>query len=642
MGKITKIKQKAKWAAGNPRQVVSIAKVHSKTASEHGVTGYVRMLKTKRSHQFGCGIKTAYSQFEINKSKYHKKHPFIVVLVGNVINKGHIEALLSLQQNQHCHFFAAKDVANELINHSGDKKIVTVVSGLNAAKNVNIPTLRSTLMQTHMDNDVVLLDLAEEVPKSNFFSTIQHVAYNYHNEIGMVAPAYLHKDKQYSGVEFDRIQKDFHWIGEAQNEVGQLQIPRYTLNSYWHGVYIRFKALQYLSFSSFDIPSGIEEGVSYVVAQAWQQNIRTLTYAPLSIEIKKMPKLAMREYHKKWLLDRNVKNKDGKTRVIYVLNATSVSGGIKTVFEHINGLLERDFEVELWSLQGQPDWMDLNVKVKKFYNYQDIEVALRNEDAIKIATWWETSQPVWIASVNHGIGVNFIQEFESWFYPDDPVARAAVISTYRKELISMTTSSYNKDELGAVGMKNIPLIPVGYDGDTYHQEKNTIRKQDAMLAVGRSFFQKNFEFTKQAWLSLGENRPRLELFGGEPDILVDKKAYYHVKPSNEEVNSLYNSATFLVQTSRHEGFCLPIIEAMAAGCPVICTDAHGNRDFSIDEETCLMVEHDNIPQLVGAIEKLRNDRKLQARLRKNGLAMAKKYEWTAIIDQVAKFYKNLN
>jgi glycosyltransferase involved in cell wall biosynthesis len=68
--------------------------------------------------------------------------------------------------------------------------------------------------------------------------------------------------------------------------------------------------------------------------------------------------------------------------------------------------------------------------------------------------------------------------------------------------------------------------------------------------------------------------------------------------ANQEVNELYNKATLFVQTSRHEGFCLPILEAMAAGCPVICTDAHGNRDFSFDGKNCLMVEQDDAEGLV--------------------------------------------
>ena len=38
----------------------------------------------------------------------------------------------------------------------------------------------------------------------------------------------------------------------------------------------------------------------------------------------------------------------------------------------------------------------------------------------------------------------------------------------------------------------------------------------------------------------------------------------------------------------HEGFCLPILEAMATGGAVVCTDADGNRDFCADGENCLI------------------------------------------------------
>ena len=45
-----------------------------------------------------------------------------------------------------------------------------------------------------------------------------------------------------------------------------------------------------------------------------------------------------------------------------------------------------------------------------------------------------------------------------------------------------------------------------------------------------------------------------------------------------------------VQTSTHEGFCLPPLEAMATGGAVVCTDAHGNRDFCVDGVNCLIPE----------------------------------------------------
>jgi glycosyltransferase involved in cell wall biosynthesis len=162
------------------------------------------------------------------------------------------------------------------------------------------------------------------------------------------------------------------------------------------------------------------------------------------------------------------------------------------------------------------------------------------------------------------------------------------------------------------------------------------------LAIGRSFFQKNFKHTFESWKSLGEKRPKMLLFGAEPQIAKwDKKIEYITKPSDQEVNELYNKATIFVQTSYHEGFCLPIIQAMAAGTPVICTDAHGNRGFSHDGKNCIMVENDDVPALAKAIDQLMNDKKLQEKLTKAGLETAKEYTWKVVTDQLEDYYKKL-
>ena len=80
---------------------------------------------------------------------------------------------------------------------------------------------------------------------------------------------------------------------------------------------------------------------------------------------------------------------------------------------------------------------------------------------------------------------------------------------------------------------------------------------------------------------------------------------------------------------------------MSAGCPVICTDAHGNRDFCHDGKNCLMVEHDDIEGLSRAIIKLQKDKKLRSRLSRQGIATAKNYSWDVVMDKVEKFYKDL-
>ena len=113
-----------------------------------------------------------------------------------------------------------------------------------------------------------------------------------------------------------------------------------------------------------------------------------------------------------------------------------------------------------------------------------------------------------------------------------------------------------------------------------------------ILALGRTNPLKNLPLTIEAWRRLPEPRPELCLFGIEPEVATEPGIRYVTAPSDEEVNALFNEATVFVQTSVHEGFCLPPLESMATGGAVVCTDAHGNRDFCADGENCLMPEPD--------------------------------------------------
>jgi glycosyltransferase involved in cell wall biosynthesis len=326
--------------------------------------------------------------------------------------------------------------------------------------------------------------------------------------------------------------------------------------------------------------------------------------------------------------------------VVFVLTATSVSGGIRAVFEIADGLADRGFDVEIWSLQTSPTWFDLRVPVRTFRSYGDLLLSLRSVDAIKIATWWETAEIVWLASVNHGLPVYLIQEFETWFYPDDPVPQAAVVASYRHEFRSLTEASYQVGELAEVGI-TADLIPHGYDSSVFRVLPDADRDPRTVLALGRSFFQKNFAMTVRAWQRMGEDRPPLLLFGTEPDIVQDPRVEYHERPRDAQVNELYNRATVFVQTSRHEGFCLPILEAMAAGCPVITTDSHGNRDFCIDGVNCLIVPQDDDATLADTLRRLLDDPDERARLATAGLETAARYTWPVVLDRVADYYTTL-
>jgi len=196
-------------------------------------------------------------------------------------------------------------------------------------------------------------------------------------------------------------------------------------------------------------------------------------------------------------------------------------------------------------------------------------------------------------------------------------------------------------ELKALNL-SATLIPCGIDLDVYKPLGDVNRDHNTLLAVGRSFFQKNFTFTLRSWKALGDKRPDMILFGQEPEMSkLDNKISYIKKPDNAEVNRLYNSATCFVQTSYHEGFCLPPLEAMATGCPVITTDSHGNRDYIKDEVNCLIVEQDNDKQLTAAIKRLFEDGKLQEKLSKNAIKTAQEYKWDNITKKIVEFYSKI-
>jgi GT2 family glycosyltransferase len=336
---------------------------------------------------------------------------------------------------------------------------------------------------------------------------------------------------------------------------------------------------------------------------------------------------------------RDVRTEDGRLRVVYVTEDTGVGGGHRDIFEHLNRLAERGHDVRLFTLGGQPDWFDLRAPVVTFPDYEALAAALAQEDAIKVATWWNTAAAVWRGSVLRGIPVFFVQDIETSYYPDDETMRHHVLASYRHEFRFMTISGWNRDRLRELGL-DAELIPPGIDLDTFRPLPGASRREDVLLALGRSNPLKNLPLTLDAWRALPEPRPELVMFGIEPELGPRHGATYVERPSDEGVNELFNTCTVFVQTSRHEGFCLPPLEAMATGAAVVCTDAHGNRDFCRDGENCLVPEAD-VGAVRTAIERLLADPALRARLGEEGRRTAADYAWSRRIDDLEAFLERV-
>jgi GT2 family glycosyltransferase/glycosyltransferase involved in cell wall biosynthesis len=336
---------------------------------------------------------------------------------------------------------------------------------------------------------------------------------------------------------------------------------------------------------------------------------------------------------------RDVLTPDGKLRVVYVTEGTGVGGGHRDIFEHLNRLLDRGHEVALYTLGDPPDWFELRVPVRSFEFYDELIEELAELDAIKVATWWNTAAPVWRASVLRGIPVYFVQDIETSYYPDDEAVRHAVLDSYRPEFRYMTISSWNRERLRELGL-DAELIPPGIDLECFRPREDVERRTDMVLALGRSNPLKNLPLTIAAWRALPAPRPELCLFGIEPELATEEGMRYVESPSDEQVAQLLAQATVLVQTSTHEGFCLPPLESMATGGAVICTDAHGNRDFCSDGENCLMPAGDR-DAVSAAPAWLLGEAQLRERLGQAGIETAQRYAWERRIDALEGFLEQV-
>jgi glycosyltransferase involved in cell wall biosynthesis len=95
--------------------------------------------------------------------------------------------------------------------------------------------------------------------------------------------------------------------------------------------------------------------------------------------------------------------------------------------------------------------------------------------------------------------------------------------------------------------------------------------------------------------------------------------------SAAELEGLWALARAFVFPSLYEGFGLPVLEAMARGVPVACSNASSLPEVAGD--AALLFDPTKIAEIAGAIERLLSDDGLCERLRVLGLAQVEKFTW---------------
>ena len=95
--------------------------------------------------------------------------------------------------------------------------------------------------------------------------------------------------------------------------------------------------------------------------------------------------------------------------------------------------------------------------------------------------------------------------------------------------------------------------------------------------------------------------------------------------SDEELAKVYNRASCFAYPSFYEGFGLPVLEAMACGTPVVCSNASSLPE--VGQDAVVYCNPNNTKEIKEKIESVLEDKTLQTKMIKRGLEIAKEFSW---------------
>lgn len=102
---------------------------------------------------------------------------------------------------------------------------------------------------------------------------------------------------------------------------------------------------------------------------------------------------------------------------------------------------------------------------------------------------------------------------------------------------------------------------------------------------------------------------------------------------------LYQNALGFIFASWHEGFGLPILEAMSHGCPVISSDRASLPE--VGGEAPIYIDPSQPEQIAEAMLRLESEAHLADKLAGYGLQQAEKFTWRSAAEQTLAFYNTV-
>lgn len=211
-----------------------------------------------------------------------------------------------------------------------------------------------------------------------------------------------------------------------------------------------------------------------------------------------------------------------------------------------------------------------------------------------------------------------------------PFERATYQRSDRVICVSRDTRDVLVREYGIEETK-VTVIPNGVNTENYFPMDGVDKEPRSLLYVGRIDGRKGVDFLVSAIPAVRDRYPDVKLYiGGKGEATgeirriisenglsrnVDLLGYI----PEEQLNTWYNRVECVVVPSRLEGFGLTVIEAMAAGTPVIGTRVDGIKTVIDHRQNGLLVSPESSDDLAERIIQVFASKELREKLRQGGL-----------------------
>ncbi|MDD5529139.1 MAG: glycosyltransferase [bacterium] len=190
---------------------------------------------------------------------------------------------------------------------------------------------------------------------------------------------------------------------------------------------------------------------------------------------------------------------------------------------------------------------------------------------------------------------------------------------------SLATSEYTKTELRNFGFNNIHILPVFIDFNKYKKIPKAASKTNKnLIFVGRLVPNKKQEDIIKTFYYYHKINPKSNLFLiGEykscpryvdflkklvTDLELNKNVCLTGQITFDELVNFYGTSDIFICMSEHEGFCVPLLEAMYFNLPIIAYKSTA-IPYTL-ENTGILINRKNYPEIAELINIILTDKKL--------------------------------